>query len=395
MARAVNPAAKENFDFQKIIAAVGAVLMIGKFLAYFLTNSVSILTDALESIVNVVAGVIGLYALWLSMRPADSSHPYGHGKVELISSSVEGSLICVAGVMIILESADRFMNPQDIGSLDVGIVIVAVAAAANFAMGYTAIRKGRKNSSIALESSGRHLCTDTYDSVGIIIGLLAVYIGDAMGYDVWWLDPLVAVCFGVFIGITGLRVLYKSMNGIMDRADEDILRDATRCINHARTPEVIDVHHLRVIRYGMEVHVDMHITFPEWITVKRADEVIDGIRREVCKQFGEIVDLTAMADPCKGIYCRRCPMKCQQRRQEFVNRKVLSISVVTKGDTKHKVSDEPREDEDRFQQSQHLFQRPRYAGTCWVSVPSQRTSPRRSGRPASPSGTTGCPTPTR
>lgn len=128
MDKAKMEAARRNYNFQKVIAAVGFILMSGKFLAYYITGSVAILTDAMESIVNVVAGVIGLYALYLTMKPADDSHPYGHGKIELISSSIEGSMISIAGALIILESVDRFLHPSDINSLDIGLVIVAVAA---------------------------------------------------------------------------------------------------------------------------------------------------------------------------------------------------------------------------------------------------------------------------
>ena len=162
--------AMRNFRFQRIIAVVGAVLMIGKFLAYFLTNSIAILTDALESIVNVAAGIIGLYALYLTMKPADSSHPYGHGKVELISSSVEGSMIIIAGAMIILESGLRFISGDyTLRSLDLGLIIVAIAAAVNFAMGYTAIRMGRKSNSIALDEvpvENMHAWRDTLEKYG-------------------------------------------------------------------------------------------------------------------------------------------------------------------------------------------------------------------------------------
>ncbi len=251
--------AQENFDYQKIIAVVGVTLMALKFFAYYLTSSVAILTDALESIVNVVAGAIGLYALYLSAQPADRTHPYGHGKVELISSSVEGTLIGVAGVLIIYESVDRLMNPTGIRSLDFGLLIVAFAALVNFLVGYRAIRKGRKNHSLALEASGKHLCTDTMSSVGILIGLSAVMVGGWLGYDVQWLDPVMALLFGFFIIITGARVLWKSMNGIMDHSDEQLLREVLRSLNHCRTDDVIDIHHLRAVRYGMGLHLDIHM----------------------------------------------------------------------------------------------------------------------------------------
>lgn len=337
MACPAKDAARENYEFQRIIAVVGVALMIGKFSAYVLTDSVSILTDALESIVNVVAGFIGLYALYLSARPADSTHPYGHGKVELISSSVEGTLIAVAGAVILIESYGRLVNPSDVRQLDIGLAIVALAAAANFAMGWNAVRRGRRNHSLALEASGRHLCTDTYSSLGIVLGLGIVYVGDRFGlYDAQWVDPAMAAAFGAFIVATGARVLYRSMCGIMDRTDEELVREVTRCVNRARALEVIDVHHLRVVRYGMDVHVDVHMVVPDWLTVKRTDEIIETFRAEVYPAIGGSTDITVMAEPCHGLYCRRCPSECDHRGAEFVARRPFGIDAVTRGDRPQK-----------------------------------------------------------
>ena len=173
--------ADDNFEFQKIIVVLGFTLMAIKFIAYALTGSVAILTDAMESIVNVVAACVGIYALYLSAQPADRTHPFGHGKIEVISSAIEGTMIMVAGVLIILETIDSFLHPGTIQQLDIGLVLVALAAVANYAVGRAAIRKGRKNRSPALEASGKHLCSDTYSSIGILIGLAVVYVAQWMG----------------------------------------------------------------------------------------------------------------------------------------------------------------------------------------------------------------------
>ena len=337
MASDTDSPAMRNFKFQRIIAVVGAVLMLAKFLAYLYTNSVAILTDALESIVNVAAGIIGLYALYLTMQPADSSHPYGHGKVELISSSVEGSMIIIAGAMIVLESAIRFISGDfTIRSLDIGLVIVAVAAAVNFAMGYTAIRMGRDSNSVALEASGRHLCTDTYSSVGIIIGLGVVLILSYFGIEAYWIDPMMALAFGAFIIITGVRVLFRSMNGIMDAADMEIIRQVTRCINHIRSEEIIDVHHLRVNRYGAAVHVDAHMTVPGDLTVAQAEKFVEDFRAEVSRELEGEVDITFMAESCNNINCKYCSYDCAHRTAEFTGRRILGTQYVTRGDRKSK-----------------------------------------------------------
>ena len=337
MASDADSPAMRNFKFQRIIAVVGAVLMIGKFLAYLWTNSVAILTDALESIVNVAAGIIGLYALYLTMQPADSSHPYGHGKVELISSSVEGSMIIIAGAMIVLESVLRILDGDfTLRSLDLGLLIVAVAAAANFAMGYTAIRMGRSSNSVALEASGKHLCTDTYSSVGIIIGLGLVMLLDHFGIEAYWIDPLMALAFGAFIIVTGIRVLFRSMNGIMDGADTVIIRQVTRCINRIRGDEILDVHHLRVNRYGASVHVDAHMTVPGDLTVKEAENFVNEFREAVTEALDGEVDITFMAEPCDSTHCKFCARRCGNRAAAFQARRILGTEYVTRGDRKSK-----------------------------------------------------------
>ena len=334
MDKAKMEAARRNYNFQKVIAAVGFILMSGKFLAYYITGSVAILTDAMESIVNVVAGVIGLYALYLTMKPADDSHPYGHGKIELISSSIEGSMISIAGALIILESVDRFLHPSDINSLDIGLVIVAVDALVNFAMGYMAIRMGRSTNSVALEASGKHLCSDTYSSVGILLGLGIVYAGNALGYDLGIFDPIMALIFGAVIVVTGVRVLLKSMNGIMDSADIEVLRVVTRCINHERDENVIDVHHLRVVRYGASVHVDAHMTVPGRLTVEEVEKIVDRFSKAIKDQLGDDVDITFMAESCDNMFCRYCQDEgCDHRAVGFVDIKYLGIDTVIKNDT--------------------------------------------------------------
>lgn len=326
--------AQRNFNFQKIIAVTGAVLMLAKFFAYLMTHSVSILTDAMESIVNVVAGFIGLYALYLSMQPADSNHPYGHGKIELISSTTEGALISVAGALIIIESVGRIISGDfSIRDLDFGLIIVAIAAAVNFAMGFTAIKMGISSKSMALEASGRHLCSDTYSSIGILLGLGVVYVCSVTGIDANWIDPAMALLFGAFIIYTGIRVMYRSMNGIMDQADMDMIRPVTRCINRVRTPDVIDVHHLRVNKYGAAVHVDVHMVFPGTFTVDETQNVVDRFRSEIRKEFGEEVDLTLMIDPCRKVYCSVCGRECPNRVADFEHKEIISTSSAVRSDS--------------------------------------------------------------
>src|ERR1700739_4524332 len=184
---------QQNLRLQKIITAIGIALFFIKITAWYLTGSVAILTDALESTVNVVAGLIGIYSLYVSAKPKDQDHPYGHGKAEFLSAAVEGTLVLVAGI-IIFEAAKSLFHPHTIQQLDYGIILVAGTAIVNYIMGVLCVRTGKQNHSMALVASGKHLQTDTYSTAGIIIGLILLLI-----LKVWWIDSVVAIIFAAII----------------------------------------------------------------------------------------------------------------------------------------------------------------------------------------------------
>ncbi|MGI8892566.1 MAG: cation diffusion facilitator family transporter, partial [Bacteroidia bacterium] len=211
---------EEKVNYQLLVLLVGIGLMVAKFIAWIITNSNAIFTDALESIINVVAGAFGLYSLILSAKPKDEDHPYGHGKIEFISASIEGVLIVIAGMVIMIKSAYNLVNPQQLTQLNTGIIITAIAGATNFIIGAVAIGKGKKNNSLVLIASGKHLRSDAYSTLAIIVGLLLVLL---TGYI--WLDSIVAIIFGVIISITGYKILTQSIAGIMDQSDFVLLAE--------------------------------------------------------------------------------------------------------------------------------------------------------------------------
>ncbi len=314
----MDEAARSNYNFQKIVAVVGISLMAIKFVAFFLTGSMAILTDALESIVNVVAALIGMFALYLSAQPPDRTHPFGHGKIEIVSASFEGSMIMVAGGLIIYESIKSLLNPGEIRQLDIGLVIIAFAAAVNFAVGRAAIRKGKKSRSPALVASGKHLCSDTYSSVGIILGLLVVYVAMAMGYDAAWLDSSIAIVFGVIIAYTGIKVVKDGIDDAMDKTDENIITEMAALLNEYRHDDWIDVYKLRLIKYGHGLFIDMHVVLPQDMTLNETfneeQELIEAIKW----RFGDIVEVSITPTPCNELFCRHCGRNCFHRNEEFV-----------------------------------------------------------------------------
>lgn len=295
------------------MAAISVVLLVAKFVAYYFTYSVAILTDALESIVNVTAGFIGLYSLYVSAKPRDADHPYGHGKAEFISAAVEGTMIGIAGVVILYKATLALFHPVSISKLDTGIWLIAATAVVNFFTGLYCVRVGKKNNSMALIASGKHLQSDTWSTVGIIVGLILLFV-TGLG----WIDSAVALVFGVIIVYTGFRIVKGSLAGIMDAADLVLLGRLVDLLNKNRRVNWIDIHNVRVIKYGSLLHLDCHLTVPWYLNVNEAHAEIDALAELVRKEFGETMELFVHSDGCLPFSCPICDkMDCPVRKHKF------------------------------------------------------------------------------
>jgi len=315
---------KQNLAVQGWITLISVILLVLKFTAYYLTHSVSILTDALESIVNVAAGFIGLYSLYIAAKPRDKNHPYGHGKAEFISAAVEGTLISSAGAIIIYKAIKSFIVPVPLQQLDYGIMLVAAAALVNYIMGAVSIYRGKKNNSLALLASGRHLQSDSYTTLGILVGLGLIYFTGQQ-----WIDPAVAILFGSFIIFTGYRILRKSIAGIMDEADRKILNNMAEILNKNRRENWVDLHNLRVIKYGSLLHLDCHLTLPWFLNVHEAHREVDALAELVRMNFGESVELFVHTDGCLEYSCMICNRKnCPERKHEFKRQIKWTIDTI-------------------------------------------------------------------
>lgn len=305
--------ANQNLRVQKWVAGISVILLAIKFIAYFSTLSVSILTDALESIVNVVAGVIGLYSLYVAAKPRDSDHPYGHGKAEFLSAAVEGTLIGIAGLVILYKAILSLIHPVELKKIDMGIWLVAATALINYLVGIYCERIGKKNDSMALQASGKHLQSDTLSTLGIIAGLVLLYF---TGWN--WVDGVVAILFGGFIIFMGYRILRSSIAGIMDEADRKLLSRLVELLNANRRTNWIDIHNLRVIKYGSILHIDCHLTVPWYLNVHEAHREIDALTELVRKEFGQSVEFFVHSDGCLPFSCPICDkMECTVRKHNF------------------------------------------------------------------------------
>ena len=306
-------AEKQNLSIQKWVAAISVLLLVVKFIAYYATHSVSILTDALESIVNVAAGFIGLYSLFIAAKPRDADHPYGHGKAEFLSAAIEGTLIGSAGAIILYKAIQHLIFPVELNEIDFGIWLVAGTAVVNFILGYYCLRIGKRNNSPALMASGKHLQSDTWSTIGIIIGLLLLFITGMK-----WIDSVVAILFAIIIIYTGYKILRRSIAGIMDEADVKLLTKMVQLLNANRDENWVDLHNLRVIKYGAKLHVDCHLTVPWYLNVHEAHKEIDKLAALIRKDFGESLELFVHSDGCLPFQCNICNRRdCKERKDNF------------------------------------------------------------------------------
>ena len=270
---------KQKFTFQRNVAIVGVILFIGKLIAWHLTNSDAVFSDAMESIVNIISAFMGLYSLYLAAQPKDENHPYGHGKVEFVTSGVEGSLIIFAGIMIIVEAIDSLLHCNTLKKLDYGILIILATAIINYLMGYFSIKKGERENSVVLISSGKHLQSDTWTTLGVVISLVLVYFT-----KIYWIDAAVALVFGSYIIFVGYKIVRKSLSGIMDEADPDLLKAVVEVLAKTRKKEWIDIHNMKIQQYGSGLHIDAHITLPWYDTLRESHQEMENIIKTLASE---------------------------------------------------------------------------------------------------------------
>ena len=303
-----------KFRVQRLIAIFSVLIFAGKLVAYFLTNSVGILTDALESTVNVVTGFISLYSIYISMKPRDEDHPFGHGKAEFLSASMEGLLIMFAGLFILYEAIRRFFIPVEVMQLDIGILIVAVAGLMNYIVGWNSVRIGRKNNSIALVSGGKHLMSDTYSSIGLVVGLILLYFTKLA-----WLDSAIALIFGTIIIITGYKILKETTSHLMDEADFKLIEDFGKTIEDNRKDVWIDIHNFKLVKYGDSYHINCDLVLPWNMLLADAHNEGEKFKELLSVKYSEEIILNLHLDECHFSYCRNCKnSNCNERKEEFV-----------------------------------------------------------------------------
>jgi cation diffusion facilitator family transporter len=257
------------------IAAALATISL-KTAAWLLTGSVGLLSDAAESVVNLVAAVIALVALRWAAKPADEDHAYGHAKAEYFSAGVEGALIFVAAISIAVAAVSRLIHPQAIDDVGVGLAVSAVASAINLAVGLVLLRAGRRHRSITLEADGRHLMTDVWTSAGVILGVAAVAV---TGWD--RLDPIVALLVAANIVVAGTGLVRRSVGGLMDRALSETELETIRVALKPFEVAGLQFHALRTRQAGRRAFISLHVLVPQAWTVQRGHDELERVEGAV------------------------------------------------------------------------------------------------------------------
>ncbi|HKL23072.1 MAG TPA: cation diffusion facilitator family transporter [Tichowtungia sp.] len=280
---------------------VGLGLMAAKFYIYRITHSSAIFSDALESIINVVAAAFAFGSVVLAAKPPDESHPYGHGKAEYFSAGFEGALIILAALGIFRAGISHLLHPRPLHQLDTGLLMLLATGIVNLGLGIILMRIGRRTDSFAIVADGKHILTDVYTSAGVLLGLFLVSL---TGW--YWLDGTIACLVGVHILITGGSLVHKSVSRLMDESDPDLLEEIAVLLRRFRKPEWIDVHDLRAWRSGRLIHVDFHLVLPYWYSLKAAHQEAREIEDHIRQHFRDSVEVLVHMDPCRDKTCPYC-----------------------------------------------------------------------------------------
>lgn len=302
-----------KLKFQIQIVIFTSLIFVLKLFAWLITDSVAIFTDAMESTVNIATSFFGLYAVWLASQPRDRNHPYGHGKVEFLAAVIEGALICFAAFIILYQAVAHFQNIKELESLDLGAYFLGITSILNFAGSIYWGKKAQKVNSPTIHATSKHLKVDAITSLGIIISLILMRLTHW-----YWLDPIIGVLVACYILYEGIKILRKSIAGIMDEANMKLLKALIIHINKNREKDWIDLHNLRVIQYGSMLHIDAHITIPYYYTIQEGHELVEKFDTVVNEFSSHQYEFFLHIDPCQAYSCRICRVEnCPVRQHAF------------------------------------------------------------------------------
>jgi cation diffusion facilitator family transporter len=286
---------------------VGVVLLAIKFIAYYKTGSAAIFSDAMESIVNVLAAGFAVYAIFYAHRPADREHPYGHGKIEFMSAGFEGGMIFVAALVIFYHAIEAMLRRTTVAEVGVGLALMGAAMLVNGAMGLYLIRLGRKHNALTLEADGKHLFSDAVTSAATIVALTIVKLSNGR---LWIVDPIIAIAIAIYITYMAVGLMRSGAAGLLDQQDLEDDALLMRILDShlapsGKHPQICSYHKLRHRHSGRYHWVDFHIMVPPALTIDQGHAIASAIEYEIEQALGE-GNATAHVEPCVDVKCATC-----------------------------------------------------------------------------------------
>lgn len=313
MAKNKNSPLRQKIGALRLVLILGVFVLLVKFTAYAFTGSNAILSDALESLINIAASGFALFSVIYASRLKDSNHPYGHGKMETVAVGFEGAMILLTGIFIIIKSIISLATGSMIREVDLGIFITAFSAILLAGMSIMLKRKGEKLRSDVLLADGKHLQTDVLTSLALIAGLVLFKL---TGYA--WIDSTLALALALHIIFSGYSLLRKSLDDLMDKADPELIEKIASVLEKERNSRWIDMHHLKVQKYGSSLHVDCHVTMPFYLTLEEVHDEIKNLEKTFNMHFRHRVEISVHTDPCMQKSCALCHVAdCSFRLEEF------------------------------------------------------------------------------
>lgn len=305
-----DPTQRARIRVALVAIAAGVAILVAKYHAARITGSAALLSDAYESVVNVVSALFALGAVIYAGQPADRDHPYGHGKIEHFSAAFEGGMISLAAVLILYEGVKGLVQGPQLQRLDSGLLVNLGAGALNGLLGWYLVRAGRVQQSQALMADGHHVLSDFYTTLGLAAGLLVVRFTGFV-----WLDPLIAVAVGLMLARTGFKLVKASSEALLDREDPEVVVRLVEAINAVKPPEILAVHEMRTLRSGRHVHVDIHVVLPEVFNIAEGHALVDRFNQAVIQAMALDGEFHTHTDPCQRAWCHACPVNDCPLRQ--------------------------------------------------------------------------------
>lgn len=291
---------KQKFNAALFSLYAGLVIFAGKITAYLLTDSSAIFSDAAESVIHILATLMVVYSIYLSNKPPDKSHFYGHGNIEYFSAGVEGFLIIIAALTIMYFAIkDLIIGPQP-DNLDIGTIIIGIAGVINLFVGFYLIKQGRATRSLALIADGKHILTDSFTSLGVVLGLIIILL---TGYVI--LDPIIALIVASNIIVTGVKLIRQSVGELMNETDIEQLYKLSEELNSIRKDEWLDIHHLRFWTSADRIFIDFHLTLPYYFSIKESHHEEEYISEHLKKRFPHS-EVRVHMDFCTNTLCKYC-----------------------------------------------------------------------------------------